>query len=308
MKNKDTQYYLYCLPKKVKWLAVCLLIVPALSFAQENILVVMSGSENIYESFYVRLKNKLENKASVSKIEIADHSSEIVNKYNYVITVGQKAANLIKLTKPETTVIHALIADYDVKDKDISCNNKSCYKVFINQPVSRYIDIFKIVFPENKNLVYATSENTSGRNQKIRSAAKRAGLKYKEIAINEDSNISRLLLNRLDNNDVLLALSDPSIYNSDSAKSVILSAYHKNVPIIAYSKSFSQAGALLSLYSSINNVADKTAYLTNEIISNGHQTMKEHYPDDFSIEINSAVAKSFNIKIDSAETIKRKMK
>ena len=37
----------------------------------------------------------------------------------------------------------------------------------------------------------------------------------------------------------------------------------QNIPIIAYSKSFAKAGALISLYSSVENVADKTVSVIN---------------------------------------------
>ena len=112
----------------------------------------------------------------------------------------------------------------------------------------------------------------------------------------------------LSNNDVLLALPDSKIYNARSAKSILLSTYHKNVPIIAYSKSFSKAGALASLYSSIDNITDKSIDLLNKIINHGQQNQKEYYPDNFSIEINSAVARSLNLNIESKEIIKSKIK
>ena len=108
--------------------------------------------------------------------------------------------------------------------------------------------------------------------------------------------------------DVLLALPNPDIYNANHAKSIILSTYHANVPIIAYSKSFAKAGALISLYSSIDNIAEKTASVVNNIITDGPLNKKEYYPDNFTIEINSAVARSLNINIDSEKMLKRKIK
>jgi ABC-type uncharacterized transport system substrate-binding protein len=144
--------------------------------------------------------------------------------------------------------------------------------------------------------------------RQIKLVSKKYNINNKAIHIKNDENIARTLINKLSKDDVLLALPNTNIYNKNSAKSIILSAYHKNVPIIAYSNAFAKAGALASLYSSINNIAYKTASVANNIIENGYDEQKEYYPDEFTIKINFAVARSLNIEIASENEIKRQIK
>lgn len=300
------------LPTTAKWVSFCLLLVPTLSYSQDNILAVMSGDGKIYQTFYSTLKDKLENKSqtniTLTQVSASEVNNKILNKYNLIISIGYKAATIVAKHNPKTTVIYSLIPDDGPLLASIPCKNKSCYKVFINQPVSRYIALFKIVFPYKNNLAFATTQANSHKSQQLKMAARLNGFIYNEIIIKQDSNIARTLTNKLNKNDILLALPDSAIYNSGNAKSIILSSYHKNVPIIAYSQSFAKAGALTSLFSSVDNIANKTANIANKIIQNGSQTEKEYYPDDFAIVINSAVAHSLNIDIDSEKTIKRKIK
>lgn len=286
----------------------CLLIIPTLSYSEESVLVVMSSQGGIYQDFYSTLKNKSNKKLTISKINISDVDNEILNDHKLIVSIGYKAAKTISKYKIHNAVIHSLIPDNDTTQNSIPCIKSNCYKVYINQPTNRYIKLFKILFPQGKNLVFATTNTDSKISKQIKSTSENNGVIYKEIYIQKNNNISRIFINKLNSSDVLLALPNSEIYNASNAKSIILSSYHANVPIIAYSKSFAKAGALLSLYSSIDNIAETTASLVNTIITDGPQKQNEYYPDNFTIEINSAVAHSLNINIDSENVLKRKIK
>jgi ABC-type uncharacterized transport system substrate-binding protein len=190
----------------------------------------------------------------------------------------------------------------------LPCQKTNCYKVYINQPVHRYIKLYKILFPQGKKLVFTSTSERLKLSQKIKTVSKKQGIAYKTIPLGKNENISRAFIEILNSNDVLLALPDAIVYNANNAKSIILTTYHANVPIIAYSKSFAKAGALISLYSSIENVAEKTAVLVNAISRKKLLTGKEYYPDNFMLEVNTSVARSLNIELESASEIKRKIK
>lgn len=285
-----------------------LLFTPAVSHSMENVLAIFSSQDKIYHNFYSTLEDNFEQNISLKQINHLEINPEILNRYEIIISIGLKAAKTLSKYKPESTVIHTLIPDNESLSASISCNNENCYKIYINQPISRYVDLFKILFPEKHNLVFISAQRNSKKSRQLKTAAHEKNITYKEIYIEKNNNIARTLINKLNKNDVLLALSNPTIYNRNNAKNIILSTYHKDVPIIAYSKSFTKAGALTSLYSSINNIAETTAKLANTIIENGPQTHKEHYSDGFSIDINSAVARSLNINIESENKLKSEIK
>ncbi|MHA1989137.1 MAG: ABC transporter substrate-binding protein [Promethearchaeota archaeon] len=268
----------------------------------------MSDHGEIQQNFYSKLKNKLTKNTSITKINSSDITKEIISQHNLIISIGYKSAKVMAKHKTKKNVIYTLIPDNGSLRISIPCKKTTCYKIYINQPVSRYVQLFKNLFPKGKTLAFATTKENSIKLQQLKTESKNNNLIYKEIRIQKNKNISRTFINKLNNNDVLLALANPDIYNANNAKSIILSTYHASVPIIAYSKSFAKAGALISLYSSIDNIAEKTANIVNAIIADGSLKQKEYYPDDFTIEINSAVARSLNINIDSENMLKRKIK
>ena len=295
------------MPLTAKWGFFCLLLIPTFAFSEERVLAVMSNHGEIYQNFYSTLKDKLHKNITITQVSFSDINNEILSQHNFIVSIGFKAAKTVSKYNTKKTIIYSLIPDNESLRTSIPCEKTTCYKSYINQPVNRYTKLFKILFPKGKKLILATTKANTRNSRQVKIASKNIGIVYKEIRI-QQQNITRIFINKLNNNDVLLALPNPDIYNANNAKSIILSTYHVNVPIIAYSKSFAKAGALISLYSSIDNIADKTASIVNKIIQDGPQKQKEYYPDDFTIEINSAVARSLNINIDSESVIKRKIK
>ena len=308
MNNYSIESSFSFLPLAAKLVLFFLLITPTPSYSKEGVLAVMSDKGEVQQNFYSKLQNKLTKNTSITKINSSEITEEIINQYNLIVSIGYKSATVMAKYETKKNVIYTLIPDNESLRLNIPCEKTTCYKIFINQPVHRYVQLFKNLFPKRKTLVLATTKENTIKSQQAKTASKDNNLIFKKIRIHKNHNISRILINNLNDNDVLLALPNPDIYNANHAKSIILSTYHANVPIIAYSKSFAKAGALISLYSSIDNVAEKTANIVQSIITNGTLKQKEHYPDEFTIEINSAVARSMNINIDSENMLKRKIK
>ena len=285
----------------------CLFLMPVLAFSQENILAVVSSSGKIYQDFLTEFEKNLNENIKVSKINASELNDNIINNHTIILSIGYKAATSLSKYKINSNIIYSLIPENESVLEKIACNDK-CYKVYINQPVERYVKLFKVIFPKNKKLVLATTGESSKKFWKIKSSSAGSGIVFKNIKIDKNQNVARELINELKSDDVLVALPDPYLYNVNTAKSVILTTYHANVPIIAYSKSFAKAGALISLYSSIDNVAVKAASVVDDIYTNSFSEQKEYYPDEFMLEINYSVARSLNINIESEKNIMRKVK
>lgn len=290
-----------------KWWVLFFLLTPTLSYSQESILAVLSNNGKIYNDFYSVLKNKTDDDISISKVTTPDVSDEILAAHDIIVTVGYSAAKKISERKPNATVIYSLIPENNHLYSNLACENNRCYYIYINQPVSRYIKLFNILFPQPRTLVLATVKTDTKVSQQLKNATRKLDISYKELYIPANNNIARVFTEKLSHGDVLLALPDAAIYNSNNAKSILLSTYHKDIPIIAYSSAFVKAGAVAGLYSSIDHVANTTAKTVNKIISNGQQKNKEYYPDEFTVDINLAVANSLDIRVESENVIKSKI-
>ena len=224
MKSYHTKFLLNFLPLTAKWGLFCLLLIPTFAFSQERILAVMSSHGKIHQGFYSTLEDKLHENITITRVSFSDINNEILNQHNFIVSIGYKAAKAVSKYKTKTPIIYSLIPDNESLRTSIPCKKTTCYKAYMNQPINRYTKLFKALFPKEKNLVLATTKANTRNAQQVKTASKNIGIVYKEIRI-QQQNITRIFINKLNNNDVLLALPNPDIYNANNAKSIILSTY-----------------------------------------------------------------------------------
>jgi len=91
----------------------------------------------------------------------------------------------------------------------------------------------------------------------------------------------------------LIAIQDNAIWTGKNAKWLLQQAFNYKVPVVGYSKSFLKAGALASVYSSLDDVADSTAEAINAWLND--KTPKDFaiiYPEA-SVQINPSIARVY---------------
>ncbi|MEJ2142536.1 MAG: ABC transporter substrate binding protein [Gammaproteobacteria bacterium] len=287
------------------WVLTWLFAFIQFSYAEEKVLAVVSYKSSLYENFYESLESKLDEKIILEKTAIADLREKNLSAYDLVISIGSDASKILSRTGNINSLLYTLIPGTLAESiGKRPCLAKKCLSVLIEQPADRYFQLFKLIFPRNRTLAIATTSKDPGYLAQLKSTAQKYSTQLKIIPIDKNTIIARSLIKGLTKNDVLLALPDPNIYNKDTAKSIILSAYHKNVPIIGYSQAFAKAGALISLYSSLDDIASQT----EKLASNSRGNTKNYYPNAFSIEINRSVAVSLEIQIKDINELMRAIK
>ena len=133
----------------------------------------------------------------------------------------------------------------------------------------------------------------------------RKNLNLNVYAITDESDLLKTLETAIENNKVLLAITDPFIYNSHTVKNILLTAYRHRKPVIGYSDSFVQAGAVAAVYTSPESIGDRASSIISGFFDNNWQFNKNVYStDDFSISTNPQVATSLDITLPSKESIR----
>jgi ABC-type uncharacterized transport system substrate-binding protein len=80
------------------------------------------------------------------------------------------------------------------------------------------------------------------------------------------------------------------------------------MPVIGYSDSFVQAGAVAAIYTSPESIAVKASSIISGFFNNNWQFNKKVYSTDgFSISLNTQVAASLEITLPSVESIRESM-
>lgn len=107
----------------------------------------------------------------------------------------------------------------------------------------------------------------------------------------EDSRPLRELLNR---SDLLLGLDDKQLYNAQTIKGILLSAYAENRALIGPTAAFVKAGSLASTYSDQSDWLETLDTLLDEPAEHWPRSL---YPERFKVQSNRQVARSLGIDL-----------
>jgi hypothetical protein len=108
-----------------------------------------------------------------------------------------------------------------------------------------------------------------------------------------------LLLNRIAQTDVLLALPDAAIYNTENFRNILLSTYRHKQGVIGFSADMVKAGALGTTYSEVEDINTQVAEIAAAYVAGG-QLPAPQFPRYFRTIVNEGVARSLDVTVDDA--------
>lgn len=113
-----------------------------------------------------------------------------------------------------------------------------------------------------------------------------------------DDDINRLL-GRIDRADVLLALPDSAIYNTENFRNILLSTYRRKQGVIGFSSDMVKAGALATTYSDIEDIDAQVAEIAASYVA-GDELAAPQFPRYFRTAVNEGVAGSLEVNVSDA--------
>ncbi|KTB57265.1 ABC transporter substrate-binding protein [Pseudomonas fluorescens] len=164
-------------------------------------------------------------------------------------------------------------------------------------PLERQLRLIAAILPQARRIGVLYGADSEFLLPELRQHATPLGL---EIVpqLWDNINDSRPLQNLFRNSDVLLGLDDPQLYNSKTAKNLLLSSYAQQLPLVGPNAGFVRAGSLASTYS---DQADWLAVLDRLLDHPPANWPRSLYPEHFKVVGNPQVARSLGIEqVDEA--------
>lgn len=179
--------------------------------------------------------------------------------------------------------------------------------ILLDQPIDRWISLLQVTFPKIQQIGILTSpaNQKTIRMLERKMAEKRLTLSIEQIAGSEElvPAIERLTSKI----GVLLAIPDSLVHNRNTVQPLLLTTYRAGIPVVAYSESYQQAGAVLALYSTVPQIAAQVVDSLNQI-KDGRLLPNVQAPRYFSVGVNAAVARSLGVPLPPASEIDRRLR
>ncbi len=234
---------------------------------------------------------------SIKYIKKQEVITNIGKDIDFIITIGRESTlrtneYLMEQEKP-VPMLAVLIPHkmYDSITKDIvNSNNKErqLTAIYREQPVERQLKVIENLLPEVKTIGVLTSMYDPLRIDELKTSIMRRNL---NLVITENKKREELidsLKHVLANCDLLLTLPDPEIYNPFTAKGILITSLRRGIPIIGYSKTYVDAGAVAAVYTKPGQIAQQAASMTNAFFLK-NKLPEPNYPTQYAIAKNERI-------------------
>lgn len=169
--------------------------------------------------------------------------------------------------------------------------------------LSEQLRLTRLLFPGVKRVGMLANED-SPRLKVFRQAAAGQGIEVLSRTAPADR-LAREISELATRVDVLLAQQDSDLYNRDTIKTILLSAYRQNRVLIGPGPAFVRAGALASLYASPADLASAVAERIRLFARDGRLPAPGRI-SRFEVMLNAQVARALGLSLpDEAELARR---
>ena len=179
--------------------------------------------------------------------------------------------------------------------------------LYLDQPLSRQLSLIRLALPKARRLGVLLGPESITRIGQLRLLTGSSGLKLVDAQVDEAAGIFPALKQVLDDCDVLLALADPQVFNSQSIQNILLAAFRAKVPLVGFSPAYVRAGALLSLHVTPGQAALQAAALLQDALAGKALPASPAESNDFEVGVNVHVARAMNLVLD-AQTLRQTLR
>ncbi len=178
-------------------------------------------------------------------------------------------------------------------------------RIYIDQPYSRYFDLIRVTIPRAGRIGLLVHESNLDLADRLSRTAEESGFQLKIGVVSSDRDVGESLSHLLTDIDVLLALPDSRIHNSNTISHILTTAYRNNIPVIGFSSAYVKAGATAAVFTSLDDIARQVSDTLLDYLYHGQHTQSTQRADYFSVSFNFEVARSLGLVPVSSSDIKK---
>lgn len=290
----------------------CLMGIPlvhAVSAAQ--LAVVLSDDSAPYQEVYDAIRTSTSGAVSITRL-IAEAPLEAALNARLIVAVGVRAAESVAGAGGKTPVLTVLVPKewYLKTGKPLFTGNgrRGVSALYLDQPYARQASLIHWAFPDAKRVGVLVSAAQAPVHEEIGAALRNRGLTLISEVLDPRQKLIEPLERLFNQSDLMLGVPDAEVFNRTTVQSVLLTSYRYRDPVVGYSRSLAQAGALVSLYSTPAQIGRQAGELVLKQFETAYsQLPSPAYPRYFSVAVNQQVARSLGFRMLSEAELERRL-
>ena len=273
-----------------------------------NVALVLSDNGGPYAEFATSFEEySSKSNWKISFVGTIDEQNKAQSRPDLIIAVGSEAFRATLALGLNTPVLATLIPrnSYEkiLAESGRSRPRGSTSAIVLDQPPARLGAFIRHLLPTYQRVGLLSSAETRNHLPAFRQSF--GGLILDTEDVSADPELLGALSNLMPRVNLLLALPDSTIYKRENIKSILVTTFRYQRPVIAFSKAFVTAGALAAIYSTPSQLARQSTDLLLALPAGATSLPAIQMPSQFAISINSNVAQSLNLDLPDETSLRR---
>ncbi|WP_409523579.1 ABC transporter substrate-binding protein [Nitrincola sp. MINF-07-Sa-05] len=305
---------LKALTKRLIWLLMTVLCLSAHTAAAErHPLLIFSDQGDAYALLLNTLQQEIKVTLETTYLQ-QDNLTQEKSLDRNVVAVGTRACEfVIRNAQPTTRLLCTflpsqafLILSQSHKESLIFVNSQIT-ALFMDQPFSRQIILARVLRPDMTSVGAVFGPSSRVLEDDFVRVSSDFGMRAVYTLMDESDNPVRVLTPIISDSDVFIAIPDSSVFNRAAAKWILYISLRNRIPLIGFSTSYVDAGAVLGIYSTPSQIGRHTAELLQLMISSD-KLPEPHYPKHYTVSINQTAARTLRLDLPPLEEIEEALR
>ncbi len=273
------------------------------------VIVVSSESSPLYVEAGKNLVEALA-RGGIARDRVAQISVDDVRRRNFsrlaapgvFVALGSQATQALLSADIRTPVLSTLIPRRSFEQIVLSSGPRAAGQIgviYLDQPLRRQVALLQLALPQAQQIGVLLGPDSIAKLRELGALTQARDLTLRHALVTRDEDLFPALREALEGSAALLALADPLVFNSANIRNILLASFRAKVPMLAFSPAYARAGAVLSLYTTVAQVAAQTAREVQNMLMSGRGPDHPLEPDDFEVAVNQNVARSLGLTLDA---------
>lgn len=312
--------------RHLRWLAftlfcACAWPCQAAAAGPRQVVLLLSDSSALYRETAQAIRAELESepgKLAVRSVVVGEVGADsLASPDALIVTIGLKAVQFAaKLEAPTLAVLVARQSYESLATANPVARRRSLSAIYLDQPPARHLNLIRTSLPDVRSVgvlvgpaqAAAQTAAQTATQTEWAGAARALGLGFVPIPVPGGNDLFPALQAALPEVDALLLLPDPAVVNRGTIQNLMLTAYRQRVPVIGYSQALVEAGSLLAVYSTPQQIGQQAGETIARMLSGrGWELPAASYPRYFTVKSNASVGRALELAIPSDAVLLRRL-
>lgn len=265
--------------------------------AAADVRVLLASDTPYYRETAASLQHTLEHLAP--GIPLSTHT-QIENwpADDVLVSVGASAMTALRERYPERPGLHLFVtSDFWREQRAADAGLDKDTAVALDQPPQRLLTLARVIDPEAHALSVVLGPLARAHADALTRAAVALDFNPRVGVLAPGENPIAALAPLVNGSQVVVVLPDSAEFNGATARWLLQLSFRARIPVIGYSRAYTDAGALASVYSTPGDIGRQAAELIAQRLARGAFPPGLLAPSHYTLSTNTAVAEALGINL-----------